>query len=123
MAAQVRFLDTDETTVLTNLNQGNIETPETGASKKIFVQNFGTTDAEEVTVSIDAVGTNDGEQYVETALDAGGSPGAFGTDDLDLGTIAPLDSVPIWTRIVHPAGLTADANPRRAKLTASYLTT
>lgn len=87
------------------------------------MQNFGTTDAVGVTVSIETVGTNDGETYAKIAEDLGGSPGTFGTDDVDLGTIAPLATEAFWTEAVLPSGLTADNNPRRYRLDATGLTT
>lgn len=122
MPAQLRILDSDGTTVITSENFGNIATPGSSASTKFFVQNFGTSAALSVTIGIEAIGTNDGEDYTQIAEDIAGAPGTFGQTDLSLGTIAPLASVPFWVRVVQPAGLTADNNPRRANIVADALT-
>lgn len=74
-------------------------------------------------MSIEAIGTNDGDDYAKIAEDLGGSPGTFGTADVALGTIAPLATVAFWTEAVLPSGLTADNNPRRYRLDATGLTT
>ena len=122
MSAQLRFLNTDEATVITTVNEGNVETPGSSANKKLFVQNFGTTEATAVTVSIEQVGTNDGSTYGQIAADVSGSPGTFGTGDVSLGTIAVLTDRAVWVKVVLPSGLTADANPRRFRLDATGLT-
>lgn len=123
MSASLRMLDSDGTTVITTVDVGDVATPGSSAEKKLFVQNFGTSDAVGVVVSIEAVGTNDGDDYAKIAEDLSGSPGTFGTADVSLGTIAPLASEPFWTQVVLPGGLTADANPRRFRLDATGLTT
>lgn len=122
MPAQLRFLASDQATVVSSDNLGNIATPGSSTAKKYYVNNIGTTAATGVTVSKEAVGTNDGDDYTQLALDAAGSPGSFGQGPLSLGTINALASTPFWVRIVHPAGLTADLNPRRANIVAAGLT-
>lgn len=123
MSAALRFLDSDGATVITTVDLGDIATPGSSANKKLFAQNFGTSAATSVVVSIEAVGTNDGDDYAKIAPDLSGSPGTFGTGDVSLGTIAALAKVAFWTQAVLPAGLTADANPRRFRLDARGLTT
>lgn len=123
MSASLRILDSNGTTVITTVDAGDIATPGSSANKKLFVQNFGTSAATAVVVSIEPVGTNDGDDYAKIAPDLSGSPGTFGTTDVSLGTIAPLATAPFWTQVVLPGGLTADANPRRFRLDATGLTT
>ena len=122
MAADLRILDSDGTTVITSSDQGNIATPGNSTAKKFYVENIGTTQATEVTVSIEAFGTNDGSDYTYTAPDIAGSPGSFGQSDISLGTIAPLATSPFWVQITQPAGLTADFNPRRSNIVVAGLT-
>jgi hypothetical protein len=116
------MLDSDGATVLTTLNLGNVATPGSTSAHKLFVQNFGTSAATGVVVSINQVGTNDGSTYAQIAPDSGGSPGTFGTGNVTLGTINALATSPFWVEVVLPAGLTADANPRRFNLVATGLT-
>lgn len=122
MPAQLRILDDDETTVITSDNLGNIPTPGTSSDQKYFVNNFGTSASLETVVTIEAFGTNDGDDYTQIAEDNAGVPGTFSQDPVELGTIAPLTSAPFWARVAQPAGLTADNNPRRANLVANSLT-
>jgi hypothetical protein len=123
MPAALRTLDSDGSTVITTVNLGNLATPGTSANKKLFVQNFGTVTAQSVTLEIEAVGTNDGNLYLQTAPDVSGSPGTFAQTTITMGDIAVLATVAFWIRVVLPSGLTADDNPRRANLVASGLTT
>jgi hypothetical protein len=116
------MLDSDESTVITTSDQGNVPTPGSSTAKKFFVQNFGTSTAEDVVVTIEAVGTNDGADYTQIAADVAGSPGTFSQSDVNLGDIAALDDAPFWAQIVQPSGLTADNNPRRSSLVASGTT-
>lgn len=122
MPAQLRVLDSDETTVITSDNLGNVATPGSTSPTKYFINNFGTGEATGVTVSIEAVGTNDGDDYTQIAPDVSGSPGVFGVTPVDLGTIAALSSKAFWAQIVQPSGLTADLNPRRSNLVAEGFT-
>jgi len=121
--AQLRILKDDQTTVTTSENLGNVPTPGTDDPVQLYVNNFGTSNSTSTTVSIEAFGTNDGDDYTQIAEDVAGSPGTFGQSPLNLGTIAPLASVPFWVRIAQPAGLTADNNPRRSNIAVDYLTT
>jgi len=89
---------------------------------QLFVDNFGDQTAEDVTVTITAVGTNDGDDYAQIALDSGGSPGTWGTSDLSLGDIAASSDSPFWVRVILPTGLTADQNPRRFEIDAEGFT-
>lgn len=123
MPAELRILEADETTVVTTTNEGNVATAGSSTPTQFYVNNFGTSNATEVTVSITAVGTNDGEDYLQIAEDVAGSPGTFSQDPIEMGTIAPLASVPFWIQIVQPSGLTANDNPRRANVNVACLTT
>jgi len=122
MAAALRILDEDETTVITTKNLGSINTPGSSSEVQLFVDNFGDQTAEDVTVTITAVGTNDGDDYAQIALDSGGSPGTWGTSDLSLGDIAASSDSPFWVRVILPTGLTADQNPRRFEIDAEGFT-
>lgn len=122
MSATLRFLNSDGSEVITTLSEGNIDSPGDSANEKVLVENFGDLDAQEVTITLVQVGTNDGDDYAELAEDMSGSPGTFSTDPLELGTIAALERVPFWTRVELPTGLTADANPRRYDIKATALT-
>lgn len=118
MPADIRFLDTDETTVITTFDFGSVATPGQSANKKLFVENSGDETAQSVTMTIAAIGTNDGDDHAEVALDSGGSPGTFGAGPLSLGNIAAGNTVPFWTRVNVASVLTADGNPRRYALDA-----
>lgn len=122
MPAALRILDSDGITVITTLNVGNVATPATSGNRKLFVQNFGTVTAQSVSLTIEQVGTNDGNSYLQTAPDVAGSPGTWGQGAISMGNIAVLTSVAFWTREVLPSGLTSDANPRRVNVKASGLT-
>ncbi len=123
MSAQLRFLDTDQMTVITTKNGGNVDSPGSSSSFRLFVQNFGSSSAISTTLGIEQVGTNDGDDYALIASDSGGAPLAFGSTSLSFGGIAVLQSVPFWVKVTLPAGLTADANPRRFNLRAKCKTT
>ena len=122
MAASLQILDTNGTTVITSKSLGNIATPGSSSTIKLFVQNIGTTSATSVTVARSAFGTSDGDDFTYIANDVAGSPGTFGQTTITLGTIAALASTPFWVQIVQPAGLTADDNPRRVNVVATGLT-
>lgn len=108
--------------MITALNEGNIVSPGSSANKKLWVENFGDQTAQAVTLTLEAVGTNDGDDYAYIAPDSGGSPGAFVQTSMNLGDIASLAKVAVWTKITLPGNLTADNNPRRYNLKASGLT-
>lgn len=119
MPAALRFNDTDGSTVITSYDEGDIASPGQTANKKFYVENFGDQTAQSTTVDIEAVGTNDGDDYAQSALDSGGSPGTFGITQLALGNIAAGARVAFWSRIILTSGVTADNNPRRFNLTAN----
>lgn len=120
MSASVRFYDTDEVTVITVINVGNVPSPSTSNPHKVFVNNNGDQTAQSVTVSIEQVGTNDGSVYGQIAPDVGGSPGTFVTTPLTLANIVAGASTPIWFREVVVSGVTPDNNPRRYNLLVNY---
>jgi|SRR5579872_880617 len=122
MSASLQFFDSDGVTVVTTVSLGNIPTPGTSAPRKLFLNNAGNQTAQNATVAIEAIGTNDGSTYAQTAPDVSGSPGTFGTSTLNLGNIAVSASVPFWVQSVLISGLTADGNPRRYTLLGSAQT-
>ncbi len=122
MPAALRVLDSDGSTVITTLNLGNIATPGNSSQHKCFVNNNGTSTAQSVSLTINQVGTNDGNSYLQTAPDVSGSPGTCGQTSISLGDIAVSASVAFWVRVVLPSGLTADNNPRRVDVKASGFT-
>lgn len=122
MSASLEFLDSDNTTVITTLNQGNIATPGSSSNKKLYVKNNGDVTAQSVTVALEQVGSNDGYLYEQIATDSGGTPGTFGTTDISLGSIAASASTAFWVKVSLITGLTADSNPRRSNLVAQALT-
>jgi hypothetical protein len=122
MSAILQILDTDESTVLTSINEGNIETPETTTAVKRFVKNNGDETAEETEIELVTVGTNDGVDYAYLAEDLGGTPGSFQQTPVSLGTISAGSTVAFWMRESVPAGRTADNNVRRFDLRAACLT-
>lgn len=119
MPAALRFLAADESTVLLSDNHGNIATPGTSTALKRFVENFGDADADDLTVTITQIGTNDGDDYAQLAPDSGGSPGAWTTSPLTFGTLGDGLTAPFWVREVVPAGRSADNNPRRYDVAAT----
>lgn len=122
MSAILQFLDSDNSTVITTLDEGSIASPGSSANKKLYVKNNGDQTAQGTTVSIEQIGTNDGSLYALIALDSGGSPGTFGTSQISLGNITAGSSVALWAKITLITGLTSAANPRRFNLTANALT-
>lgn len=122
MPASLRFLDTDGSTIIDTVNLGAVASPGTSADKLVHVQNFGDQTAQDVVASIEAVGTNDGDDFAEIAADSGGSPGPFDVVNIDLGNIDVLEVVPVWLRADVFTGVTPDQNPRRWNLKAAGIT-
>jgi hypothetical protein len=120
MSALIEFLDSDATTVITTVNEGNRPTPSTSAGHKFFVKNIGDQTAQSVAVSIEQVGTNDGYLYGQIAPDVSGSPGSWQTTPLSLSNIAAGNSTALWFREVLVGGLTPDNNPRRYNILCDY---
>ncbi len=71
-----------------------------------------------MTVEIEAVGTNDGDDYALLAEDVSGSPGSFGIAAISLGNIAAAAKSPFWTKASLVAGVSAEGNTREYKLLA-----
>ena len=122
MSASLRFLDDDESTVITSENLGNLASPGTSTPAKRFVENNGDEDAQETTLTITQVGNNDGDDYAQLAPDVAGIPGTWTTVPLAFGTLGIAGTMPFWVRVSVPAGRTPDANPRRFDLRATALT-
>lgn len=119
MSASLEFLDTDNTTVITTLDIGNVDSPGTSTQTKLFLKNTGDQSATSTTIAIQAVGTNDGSAYALIAPDSGGSPGTFVTSPLSVGTLTAGSEYTFWVEAVLVAGITPGANPRRFNLHAS----
>jgi hypothetical protein len=119
MPATARFLDTDGSTVIVDEDLGSILSPGSSAGTKLYVENFGDQTAQAVALSIEAVGTNDGDDYALLALDVAGSPGAYATTPLSLGDITAGNSTAFWVKVTLVAGLSAEGNTREFKLHAA----
>jgi hypothetical protein len=122
MPASLRFLDTDGVTVITTEDLGSILSPGSSANTKLWVENSGDQTAESVTVEIEQVGTNDGDDYALLALDVAGSPGAFVTTPLSLGNIVAGAKTAFWAKVTLVAGLSASGNTREYKIHAEGTT-
>lgn len=122
MPATLRVIDTDGSTIITAINFGNVDTPGETSDKLIYVENFGDETAQDVSFTLEAVGTNDGDDWALIAADSGGSPGSYDTTAIDLGDILSLNRVAVWAKVALPSGLTSDNNPRRFNLKASGVT-
>jgi hypothetical protein len=119
MPASLVYLDTDASTVITTEDLASILSPGSSANKRLFVKNVGDQTGQSVTVTIEAVGTNDGDDYALLAPDLGGSPGAFSTSPLSLGNIAAGAMQGFWLKVTLVAGLSAEGNTREFKLHAA----
>lgn len=122
MAASIRFLDTDGSTVITTEDLGSILSPGSSSNKLLYVENNGDQTATDVEVSIEQIGTNDGDDYALLAPDVALSPGAFSTSPVSLGDIAAGDKEPFWAKVTLVAGLSAQGNTRQFKLHAAGAT-
>lgn len=120
MAAEIRFLDTDESTVITTLYLGQVPTPGL-QPKKLFVENIGDATAQDLTVSLQELNNSDGIDFAQTAVDNSGIPGPFQEAALDLGDLLPGETVALWTRAALIAGITTDNNAREYRLHAEAL--
>lgn len=118
MPASLRFLDSDGATVITSEDLGSILSPGSSSNTKLFVENTGDQTAQTVTVEIEQVGTNDGDDYALLAPDVAGSPGAFVTTPVSLGNIAAGAKTAFWTKATLVAGLSAIGNTRQYKIHA-----
>jgi hypothetical protein len=119
MSATLEFLNTDNVTVITTLDVGNVASPGTSTQTKLFLKNVGDQSATATTIAIQAIGTNDGSAFALMAPDSGGSPGTFASADLAVGTLAASAEYAFWVMISTVAGLSPDGNPRRVNLHAS----
>ena len=65
---------------------------------------------------------SDGKTRLQIAPDSSGTPGAFGTADVVLGSMAQGDIESFWMRIVTQAGDSPSGNPRHANIQARITT-
>jgi hypothetical protein len=120
MPAAIRFKDTDGTTVITTVNLSRIDSPGSSSNKLVYADNEGDQSAENVVVTLEQVGNNDGYLYALEAADSGGSPGVFGTSSVSLGTILAGQKKAFWFKATLPSGVTADNNDRIFNMLADY---
>ena len=121
MAALILFLDEDDNPI-TTLNLGAVDFPDTSENTLIKAVNVGDVLASEITISLQPVGDNDGDDYAKLSADSGGSPTGFSSSSVLIGDVDVLEEVPLWTRTEIPTGITADDNPRRYTIRASGYT-
>jgi hypothetical protein len=119
MPASLRYLDTDASTVITTEDLASILSPGSSSNKLLYVENTGDQTAQSVTVMIEAVGTNDGDDYALLAPDLGGSPGGFSTSPVSMGDLGAGDMQGFWLKVTLVAGLSAEGNTREFKLHAA----
>lgn len=117
MAASINWYDTDDTTLLTSVDQGTIP-PGTsyfqrvGAYRQLRVKNDGTETFTTVNVEIQQAGTYDGYTHQRIAPDATGSAGTFQdhtSNPLALGALAVGAVEPVWLDTIVPVGALAEA--------------
>lgn len=118
MPAILEFLASDNSTVITTLDIGNVDSPGTSSQTKLFLKNVGDQSATSTTIAIQPIGTNDGSAFALIAPDSGGSPGTFQNSPLTVGTLAAAAEFTFWTECTLVAGLVPDGNPRRFTLHA-----
>jgi hypothetical protein len=119
MSASIRFLDSDGVTVITTEDLASILTPGSSSNHQLYVENVGDQIAQSVSVTNEAVGTNDGVDYALLAPDVAGSPGAFATSAVSLGDIAAGAKQAFWAKATLVAGLSAEGNTREYKIHAA----
>lgn len=118
MSAILEFLNSDNSTVITTLDIGNVASPGASSQTKLFLKNIGDQSATATTIAIQPLGTNDGSAFALIAPDSGGSPGTFSNATLSVGTLAAAAEYAFWTEVTLVAGLSPDGNPRRFNLHA-----
>lgn len=118
MAANLIFLD-DTLAPISTENFGSIVG---GASTqlKLYISNTGTTTASATVLKQIRQASNDGVSYVECAVDSGGSPGSYTTNDISFGTILAGVNVPFWVKVALPNGVSPAGNPRLFNLELDY---
>lgn len=121
MPASIRILD-DAFNVVTSLNFGAIAAS-ASQSKKIYIENNGTTSASSVRINLHRVASNDGVDYSKFAQDDSGNPGTYQTGEISLGTVTAGQRVPLWVKATTPAGVSPQGNPRQFDVTADYIGT
>jgi hypothetical protein len=118
MAATIEFED-DAASPLTSFNWGAIQD---GADSqfKFFAKNTGDQSATSVIISIARLNQNDGVDLALLAADVSGNPDTFSASPLNVGTLAPGDSVAFWLKVTVPSGTTPKGNPRQFDVVADY---
>lgn len=104
-------MQSDAAVPITSWNMGAIDGG-TVSQQKFLIENTGSDPAEDVEVSADRLVQNDGVDFAEIALDAGGNPGTYQTAPLLIGTVAPGQVLAVWLRITVPFGTSPAGNQR-----------
>jgi hypothetical protein len=123
MGATLRFLDTDETTVVTTVSLGRAISPGLSSNRKLFLHNNGDGPAEDIVISLATSNDSDGVDYALLAEDVGGIPQPFETTDLSVDSLPSGETYPFWTRATMVTGVTPDNNTREYSLSAAAFDT
>lgn len=118
MAATIE-LENDASAPITSFNWGSIQN---GASEqfKFHAKNTGDQSATSILISVTRLNNNDGIDLALLATDVAGNPGSFSASPLNIGTLAPGQSVTFWAKVLVPSGATPAGNPRQFNLQADY---
>lgn len=120
MAKQVTLYESDQITPAeTPHNEGSIRDGEASTPRRVWAKNTSTAGEtlEACRWAIEALGANDGDDYLQIAPDLAGSPGTWTTDPIVIGDMAVNDLAAVWMRYNIPAGSTQVGNPRLAYVT------
>jgi len=117
MAKQVTKYETDQTTpAADSYDEGTIRDGEASTPRRTWWKNTSTASEvlEDCQFVIEAVGANDGDEFLQIAPDVAGSPGAWTTSPIVIGDMAVNDWAACWMRYNVPADTSQVGNPRRA---------
>ena len=120
MAKQVTMYETDQVTPAETLHdEGTIRDGQANSPRRVWVRNTSTASEtlEACRWIIEALGTNDGDDYLQLAPDVAGSPGSWTTEPIVIGDMAVNDWAACWMRYNIPAGSNQIGNPRLAYVT------
>ncbi len=117
MAKQVTKYESDQVTLAEDsYDEGTVLDGATTTPRRIWWKNTSTASEtlENCRFVIEAVGANDGDEFLEIAPDNSGVPGTWTTDPIVIGDMAVNDWAACWMRYNYPAGTPQVGNPRRA---------
>lgn len=118
MAANVEIHD-NASQAITSVNLGTINSG-SFQQQKLSVTNVGNVEATSVQVYLSRTAANDGIDFALLAEDDGGNPGAFSTNVLNVGTLAPGGLHYFWIKAALSSGVTPAGNPRQFDIYAQY---